>query len=116
MRRALISLTALSLAACSQGPAPGETIALSTPDDWTVNSNLSNVSFTTIKTVGFSEHLGGMEAGVMPDSIGENLKFNTVNGTYDREGQALIRIDLNSVDTGIEVRDVRVREHLVSDE
>lgn len=49
---------------------------------------------------------------VKKDTIGEVLHFKKLSGQIDKNGKAGITIDLNSVDTGVQIRDERMREFL----
>ncbi|OED39918.1 hypothetical protein AB833_13645 [Chromatiales bacterium (ex Bugula neritina AB1)] len=46
------------------------------------------------------------------DAVGETHRFNTLSGTVNDYGVATIEIDLASVDTGIEIRDTRMKRHV----
>lgn len=64
--------------------------------DWQLNPALSSLSYISSKKT----------------NVLESNYFNTFNGSINREGIAQLNIDLNSIDTGVELRDSRVREHL----
>ncbi|MEM1131821.1 MAG: YceI family protein [Pseudomonadota bacterium] len=87
---AIFALTLL--AACSAPPEEPEALA----GDWTLVPEISQISFVSIK------------AG----NIGEAHSFGTESGAVDGSGKAEISVDLNSVDTAIEIRDERMREIL----
>ncbi|MBB1270325.1 YceI family protein [Shewanella sp. SR44-3] len=61
-------------------------------EDWLVNSGHSNVSFVSTKKV----------------DIAEVHKFKQVQGSLSKQGELALAIDLNSVDTGISIRDERM--------
>ena len=94
MRRLLpIALPALAVLAACSGPAP-------VAGDWRLDGEASNLAFVSIK------------AG----ETAEAHRFTALSGTVDEAGQAEILIDLDSVATGIEIRDERMREHLFETE
>ena len=51
---------------------------------------------------------GSIKAGV----VGESHRFNELTGTVNDHGAASIEIDLTSVNTGIEIRDTRMKSHV----
>ncbi len=65
-------------------------------DIWSLDGPASRLSFVSVK------------AG----DIGEVNRFATLSGAVDEEGQAIVEIALASVDTGVEIRDERMKEHL----
>lgn len=79
------------LAACSK--APQEPPAL-TEGAWTVDKDASSLSYVSIKA----------------NEIAEINRFETVTGTVSAEGAATIEIDLASVQTGVDIRDERMRD------
>lgn len=64
--------------------------------DWHLKSDLSSVHFVSVK----KEH------------IAETHHFKKVIGSIDNAGKLLISIDLASVETGIEIRNKRMRDML----
>jgi len=86
---ATIASTAL-LAACSQTPAEAPPLA----GAWTVDGDASHLAYVTVK------------AG----EIAETNEFVGLSGTVTADGAATIEIDLASVDTGIDIRNERMRE------
>jgi len=60
---------------------------------WQINSDASTLNFVSVKK----------------GSIMEHSRFATINGTIDEDGQAIIKIPLDSVDTSIDLRNVRMR-------
>ncbi len=81
----------LTLGACSQAPA--EPPAL-TQGAWTLDGEASQLSYVSIK------------AG----EIAEVNSFETVSGSVSEDGVAVIEIDLASVDTGVDIRNERMRD------
>lgn len=63
---------------------------------WTLNDDDSTLSFISTKAV----------------NIAEIHKFTTLAGSVDDTGNVMVSIALASVDTGIEIRDDRMREML----
>jgi OOP family OmpA-OmpF porin len=61
--------------------------------DWVLDPSISNVYLQTEKR----------------DAVIEKHKFTAVEGNVDRSGNATVRIDLNSLETGIDLRNVRMR-------
>lgn len=64
--------------------------------NWTVNNEQSTVSFISVK-----------KSNVM-----EAHHFNQLTGTLSADGKFSLNINLASVDTGISIRDQRMKEHL----
>ena len=64
--------------------------------DWSINNKASAVQFVSIKK----------------GSIGEVHHFGELNGTLTKAGALTASITLASVDTGIEIRNTRMQEHL----
>ncbi|HEY7773530.1 MAG TPA: YceI family protein [Marinagarivorans sp.] len=64
--------------------------------DWTINNETSAVQFVSIKN----------------GSIGETHRFSQVSGTLSKAGALTATITLGSVDTGIEIRDIRMKDVL----
>lgn len=84
MRTLLCPLVLLSLM-----PVPGSA-------EWILDNDASTLSFTSIK------------AG----TVAETHSFGELAGGIDANGRASLVVDLDSVDTGIEIRDQRMRELL----
>jgi outer membrane protein OmpA-like peptidoglycan-associated protein/polyisoprenoid-binding protein YceI len=61
--------------------------------DWILDPSRSHVYMQTEKLQG----------------VIEKHQFTSVEGNIDRNGQATVRIDLNTIDTGIDLRNVRMR-------
>jgi len=71
-------------------------VALPTFANWQLDHSNSIISFITIK----KEH------------IAENHQFEKFSGSIDITGKVILDIDLSSVNTAIEIRDQRIKEHL----
>jgi polyisoprenoid-binding protein YceI len=91
----------LALAACSQSPdgagtASSETAAVkpATQGDWAIDTAASHVDYVSIK------------AG----EVAEANRFEKLTGSVAADGAARVEIDLASVNTGVEIRDERMRE------
>lgn len=63
---------------------------------WTLDAELSAVSFGSIKN----------------DAIGESHAFESITGSVSAEGEVSVMLDLTSVQTNIEIRNERIGEHL----
>ena len=64
--------------------------------EWVVDNEKSNISFISIKN----------------NAIGEAHHFEKIEGNLNKSDQLSVSIDLTSVNTGIEIRDTRMQEHL----
>lgn len=64
--------------------------------NWTLLNDLSSLSFVSTK----NQH------------VSEIQQFKTLKGELSPTGKLLIEIDLTSIDSGIEIRDTRMREKL----
>jgi polyisoprenoid-binding protein YceI len=89
--------TAATLVACASGT--GGTPTAST--GWAIDGAQSSLNFVTTKAG---------QAGV--GGIGEVQSFKRFTGGLDAAGQIKLVIDLASVDTGVEIRDERMRTML----
>lgn len=85
-RLAVLPASLVLLAACSQPAAQG---------DWVLDGSASRLNFVSIK------------AG----DVAETHRFTDLSGSVAPGGEAELVIDLASVDTGIGIRDERMREH-----
>ncbi|WP_116968259.1 YceI family protein [Blastomonas sp. UPD001] len=98
MIRSLIPFSAVSLAlalaACSAGADQAE--APLPEGAWQLAADQSNVGFVSVK------------AG----NVGEAHSFRKLSGTVEPEGTVRVAIDLASVDTGIDIRNQRMRDML----
>lgn len=65
--------------------------------EWTLDNQDSSLSFISIK------------AG----SVAETHRFKNLSGDLDNQGNASISIDADSIDTGIDIRDTRMRSLLL---
>lgn len=83
----------MTLAACSSEPAKAPTLA---KGNWTLDEGASRISYVTIKA----------------DEIAENNDFKNLSGAVTAEGAATITIDLASVETGVDIRNERMRDVL----
>ena len=96
---ALTAPFALALAACADTApeAPAETTAAERPlteGAWTLDQATSRLSYVSIK------------AG----EIAEPNRFETISGTIGADGLARIAIQLASVNTGVDIRNERMRD------
>lgn len=89
--RPVVIAVLVALAACSQ-PAPR---ALN-EGSWALDAEASSLSFVSVK------------AG----DVGEAHGFSSLAGSVSPAGKATLTIDLASVDTGIDIRNERMREFL----
>lgn len=64
--------------------------------DWQLDAAASSLSFVSTKA----------------NTAAEVHRFKSIEGDVDADGNAILVIDLASVDTAIEIRDERMREHL----
>lgn len=98
MIRSLIPFSAVSLvlalAACSAGPDQAE--APLPEGAWQLAADQSNVGFVSVK------------AG----NVGEAHSFTKLSGTVEPDGTVGVAIDLASVETGIDIRNQRMRDML----
>lgn len=99
-RLCLAAALALSLAACADQPAaepaPADAAATAavTQSGWTLDPAGSRLVYVSVK------------AG----EVAEANRFAGLSGSVTTDGTASLAIDLASVDTGVEVRDERMRE------
>ncbi len=89
--KALAVPALLVLAACAQAPAEAPPL---TDGSWSIDPAASSLSYVSIK------------AG----EIAENNSIDGLSGSVSPEGAATIAIDLASVETGVDIRDERMRE------
>jgi polyisoprenoid-binding protein YceI len=90
------AITSLGLIACTTGPTSN-----ASAQNWAINNNQSTLNFVTTKAG---------QQGVA--GISETQSFKRYSGGIDQNGKILLNIDLASVDTGIEIRDERLRTML----
>ncbi|MEM8696599.1 MAG: YceI family protein [Pseudomonadota bacterium] len=83
----------IALVACSQAPADPAPL---TEDAWALDNSASELSYVTIKE----------------DEIAELNAFEELSGSVSPDGAASIEIDLASVNTGVDIRDERMRDIL----
>jgi len=67
--------------------------------DWTLDGDLSNVSFASIKS----------------DFFGENHSFSDLSGTVSQSGKVELNIGLASIETFIDIRNERIIKHIFKD-
>ncbi len=96
---ALAAAFAMGLAACAEQPAKAPTDAPSAPAPvtegaWTLDSAGSRLAYVSIK------------AG----EVAETNRFNTLSGSVAADGTATLDVDLASVNTGVDIRNERMRE------
>ncbi|BCD96049.1 YceI family protein [Marinagarivorans cellulosilyticus] len=70
--------------------------AQSVAADWRINNEASDIQFVSIKK----------------GNIGEVHHFGELAGTFTKAGALTVNISLASVDTGIDIRNTRMQEHL----
>lgn len=63
---------------------------------WTLNAAESSLHFVSVK----KEH------------VAENQTFNTLDGTIDKDGNAVFAIDLDSINSAVDIRNERMRNFL----
>lgn len=85
--------TLIALAACSQAPADPAPL---TEGAWTLDNAASELSYVTIKS----------------EEVAELNAFEELSGSVSPDGAASIEIDLASVNTGVDIRDERMRDIL----
>lgn len=91
MRSLIAALAGLSvLAACSQPQAEENA------GDWTIVEAESTLTFDTVKN----------------GDIDETHELSGISGFSDADGSIRITLDMNSVETFIDIRNERMREHL----
>ena len=73
-------------------------LAVSVPvlADWQLDNSVSSLSLVSVKK----------------NSVAEVHQFHKLSGTIGKDGVATLTVDLGSVDSGIEIRDERMREFL----
>jgi polyisoprenoid-binding protein YceI len=96
----VVAATSLALVACNTDPTLSST-ASRPVQSWAVDNNQSAVNFVTTKAG---------QAGVA--GISENQTFKRYAGGIDTQGKVSLVIDLASVDTGVDIRDERLRTML----
>ncbi len=96
-----VPLLALALAACSAGggadaPAAGAASADAIGTGWTLKADASRLSFVSVKA----------------SEVAEVHHFGTLSGRVEPDGTATLEIPLDTVNTGVEIRDQRMKELL----
>jgi len=76
----------------------GAALSLSTGAlaDWSIDNSRSQVNLVSTKKV----------------SIAENFHFDTVSGSLSDSGKLEVVIDLNSISTGVDIRNQRIKQNL----
>lgn len=87
----LMAVAAAAVSACSQAPAEPAAV---TEGAWTLDGAASELSYVTIKS----------------GEIAELNSFETLSGSIAADGAATIEIDLASVETGVDIRNERMRD------
>jgi polyisoprenoid-binding protein YceI len=90
------TLSGLGLVACSTSPT-----STASAQNWAIDSSQSTLNFVTTKAG---------QQGVA--GISETQVFKRYSGGVDEAGKISLNIDLASVDTGVEIRDERMRTML----
>lgn len=92
--KTMLVTAALSLTACSDNST--EQSATKNANHWSIDSAQSQLNFSSTKN----------------GDITEEHSFNSFEGNLNADGSFTLTIELNSVDTGIEIRDERMQKHL----
>ncbi|MBL4597270.1 MAG: YceI family protein [Robiginitomaculum sp.] len=85
----IIPAIIMGMLSCAPSPAP-------TPHSWTIDSAASQITLFAIKA----------------DAIGETFTLDVTEGSISSTGAAQVIIGLQSIETGIPIRNGRMREHL----
>ena len=83
---------ALALIAAAVGPGSARAQEFLS-QDWVLNPRLSNVYMQTVKN----------------NALFETHQFTAVEGNISKNADATVKIELASIETGVDVRDVRMR-------
>lgn len=65
--------------------------------DWALQGDQSSINFVSVKA----------------NAVAEVSQFKKVAGTIDKQGNVKLSIDLASVDTGISIRDERMKKNAI---
>ncbi len=68
-------------------------------ENWMLKGALSSISFGSVKK----------------ETVGETFRFSNLSGSVNGKGRVQVIIDLDSVQTGIDIRDERMRAHVFGD-
>jgi len=68
-------------------------------ENWILKGALSSISFGSVKK----------------ETVGETYRFSDLAGSVSDKGRVRVTIDLASVQTGVEIRDERMRAHVFGD-
>ncbi len=91
-----LPIYSLAVSACALASCASEPVEEPLAGDWTLNAEESRISFVSVK------------AGV----IAEPHYFPGISGNVTAGGDAMLEIDLASVQTQLEIRDERMRDFL----
>jgi polyisoprenoid-binding protein YceI len=98
----LVTVVASGLVACSTDPVlPNNATTLISSQSWAIDQAQSSLNFVTTKAG---------QPGVT--GVIETQTFKRFSGGVDKSGKISLVIDLASVDTGVEIRDERMRTML----
>jgi polyisoprenoid-binding protein YceI len=101
MNRRLVGITAFCTSALLITACATNGNLSNTPSAWKIDAPQSNLNFVTTKAG---------QPGVA--AVSETQIFKRFEGGMDAEGKMTLAIDLASVDTGVEIRDDRMRTML----
>ena len=87
----MISASLVFVAACSQEPAEPAPLV---EGAWSVDAEASSLSYVSVKS----------------GEIAETNSFSGLSGTVAPDGTAALEIDLSTVDTGVDIRNERMRD------
>ncbi|MFI0842648.1 OmpA family protein [Mesorhizobium sp. IMUNJ 23232] len=91
--RGKFSRLLLVLAVCIAGGSFSVSIGRAAAEDWTLDPTSSILTYQSVKK----------------NTIVETNQIRNLEGTLSAQGDAEVRLDLNSVDTGVDLRNVRMR-------
>ncbi|MEM9840982.1 MAG: YceI family protein [Pseudomonadota bacterium] len=94
MQRLILSGAVLALSACGGGGAPEVSVDPSAA--WQLAEDASRLAFVSIKA----------------DEFAETHTFTSLDGSVNAEGRAIVTIDLNTVETNVDIRNERMRQML----
>ncbi len=75
------------------------TVPVLAGENWTLKGALSSIAFGSVKK----------------ETVGETFRFSNLSGSVTKDGKVRVTIDLDSVQTGVEIRDERMRRHVFAD-
>ncbi|MEL7188453.1 MAG: YceI family protein [Pseudomonadota bacterium] len=88
---AFLAPALFGIAACSKAPAEPSAV---TGGDWTVDSDVSSLSYVSVKS----------------GNVAEANTFSALSGSVSEAGEAEVIIDLASLETGVDIRNERMRD------